>query len=46
MKVKEDLICKSAFSKPPARYSQEPFMIAEIAHLKITEEKIAYAFMS
>ncbi len=46
MKAKETLVCKSVFPKPPSSYNQEPSMIAGIAHLKITEEKIAYALMS
>ena len=46
MKAKEALVCKSAFPKPPASHNQEPSMIAGTAHLKITEEKIAYALMS
>ena len=46
MKAKETLICKLVFSKLPASHNQEPSMTTETAHLKITEEKIAYALMS
>ena len=46
MKAKEALICRSAPPKPPISLGPEPLVLPGVAHIGVTEVKIAHALMS
>ena len=46
MKAKEDLVCKSAFPKPPSDHRPEPKIELGSTHTTITEDMISYALLS
>lgn len=46
MKAKEALVCRSAFPKPPISLGPEPLVLPRVAHIGVTEVKIAHALMS
>ncbi len=46
MKVKEDFVRKSAFSKPPISLDREPVVTPGIAHKSVTEVEVSHALMS
>lgn len=46
MKVKEALVRKSAFPRPPPNLLESPAMPLGLAHTKVTEETVAQALLT
>ena len=46
MKVKEAIVCKSAFPKPPINLGEPLFTYSGLTHAKVTQKVVFKAFMT